>query len=99
MKLRVDNHNAHKSTSFQLIFFAALLAFYDDPNKTLASCRGHNPGMIRPGWIVAHVALMAALEHGDPVAEFILVETDNLLLDLAGIHEQSHYICFSNRPL
>jgi hypothetical protein len=81
MKTRVDNHDAHKLVSLQDVFFVALLAFYFNPDKTLASCRGNNPGMIGPGRIVAYVALMATPQHRDPVAGFILVKTDNFLLD------------------
>jgi hypothetical protein len=43
--------------------------------------------MIGPGWIVAYMALMAALEDSDPITNFILVKTDDFLLDLAPIHD------------
>lgn len=59
----------------------AILTFDLNPDKTLPAGRGDNPGMVRPGWIVADVALVATGQDGNPIPNFILVKTDDFLLD------------------
>jgi hypothetical protein len=110
VKTGIDKHDTHKLVSLQIICFAALLAFYFNPDKTLASGRSNNPGVVSPGGVVAYMALVATPEHRNPVANFILVKTDYFLLDYIGIHsatlralavgvkltQQTHYTNFSH---
>lgn len=42
-----------------------------------AAFRGEDPGAEGPRWVVANVLGMAALEVGDPVGVFVLVEGDD----------------------
>jgi hypothetical protein len=41
---------------------------------------GEDPGAEGPGWVVADVLGVAALEVGDPVGVFVLVEGDDFAL-------------------
>jgi len=77
VKAGVDNHDAHRSIILLIFFFAAIVAFYFNPNKTPATCWSSNPGMVCPGRIVTHVALVAAGQLGDPIPLLIPMKADN----------------------
>ena len=46
-----------------------------------AALRGGDPVMLGPGWIMANMSLMSALEFGDPIAVFIHVKPDDFFED------------------
>jgi len=47
------------------------------PDKSPSTCLGHHPRPVLPRRIVAHVLGVPALEIGDPMLFFVLMESDD----------------------
>jgi hypothetical protein len=52
------------------------------PNPLRAAVFCHDPGAILPWWAVPHMTRMAAGKVGYPVSAFVLMKTDNALLQV-----------------
>lgn len=64
----------------------------------LTALRDDDPGPVDPRRVVAHMLVMAAGEFGDPVADVVLVEAGDVLLQKLNVRvERRATLCASLR--